>query len=93
MEALNALLFPALIILIFYLIVFRPQQRKMKEHQNMVANLHRGDQVVTQGGLKGKVTKVLDGENEVEVELAKDVRVRVVQSTIADVLNKSEPAK
>ncbi len=93
MEALNALLFPVLIILIFYLIVFRPQQRKMKEHQNMVANLRRGDEVVTAGGLKGKVTKVVDGENEVEIELAKDMRVRVVQSTIADVVNKSEPVK
>ncbi len=93
MEALNALLFPLLIIGIFYLLVFRPQQKKMKAHQTMVSNLRRGDEVITQGGLKGKVTKVVEGENEVEVELAKDMRVRVVQSTIADVVSKTEPAK
>lgn len=92
MEILNTLMFPILIIGIFYLLVFRPQQKKMKAHQNMVNNLAKGDQVVTQGGLKGKVTKVVADGNEVEVELAKDVRVRVVQSTIADVVNKTEPA-
>lgn len=92
MEALNALMFPLLIIGIFYLLVFRPQQKKMKEHQNMVANLRRGDEVVTQGGLKGKITKVKEGENEIVVELAKGVEVRVVQATIADVVNKTEPA-
>ncbi|MEO0358816.1 MAG: preprotein translocase subunit YajC, partial [Pseudomonadota bacterium] len=64
-----------------------------KAHQRMVDGLRRGDEVVTQGGLKGKVTKVKDGENEIEVELAKGMSVRVVQSTIADVINKTEPAK
>ena len=85
-------MFPMLIIGIFYLLVFRPQQKKMKEHQNMVTNLAKGDEVVTAGGLIGKVTKVKADSNEIEVELAKDVRVNVVQVTIADVRSKSKPA-
>ena len=85
-------MFPMLIIGIFYLLVFRPQQKKMKEHQNMVNSLAKGDEVVTAGGLIGKVTKVKADSNEIEVELAKDIRVNVVQATIADVLSKSKPA-
>ena len=92
MDALGTFMFPLLIIAIFYLLVFRPQQKKMKEHQNMVSNLTKGDQVVTQGGLIGKVTKVVADSNELEIELAKEVRVRVVQSTIAEVRNKTVPA-
>lgn len=80
------------IFAIMYFLMIRPQQKKLKEHKAMVEALHRGDQVVTQGGLIGKVSKVKDG-NEVEVELADGVKVRVVQSTIAQVLNKTEPAK
>ncbi|MEP5153494.1 preprotein translocase subunit YajC [Planktotalea sp.] len=80
-----------LIFAIMYFLLIRPQQKKLKEHQTMVAALRRGDQVVTQGGLIGKVTKVKD-DNEVEVELAEGVKVRVVQSTIANVINKTEPA-
>jgi preprotein translocase subunit YajC len=74
-----------------YFLLIRPQQKKMKEHQNMVSSLRRGDQVVTQGGLIGKVVKVKEN-NELEVELAEGVKVRVVQSTIAQVLSKTEPA-
>lgn len=80
-----------LIFLIMYFLLIRPQQKKVKEHQAMVAALRRGDQVVTQGGLIGKVTKVKD-DTEVEVELAEGVKVRVVRSTIASVINKTEPA-
>jgi len=80
-----------LIFAIMYFLLIRPQQKKVKEHQKMVAALRRGDQVVTQGGLIGKVSKVKD-EGEVEVEIASGVKVRVVQSTIAQVLNKTEPA-
>ncbi len=82
-----------LILIIFYFLLIRPQQQKLKAHQKMVENLRRGDEVVTQGGLKGKVTKVKEGENEIEVELAKGMSVRVVQSTIADVINKTDPVK
>ena len=88
----GTLMFPLLIIGIFYMLVFRPQQKKMKEHRNMVSNLAKGDEVVTAGGLIGKVTKVKAESNEVEVELAKDVRVTVVQATIADVRSKTKPA-
>jgi preprotein translocase subunit YajC len=74
-----------------YFMIIRPQQKKMKEHQNMISALRRNDQIVTQGGLIGKVTKVKD-DNEVEVEISSGVTVRVVRSTIAQVLNKTEPA-
>ena len=81
-----------LIFGIMYFLLIRPQQKKAKEHQAMVAGLRRGDQVVTQGGLIGKVVKVKE-DNEIEVEVADGVKVRVVQSTIATVLSKTEPAK
>ena len=92
MDTLGTFMFPLLIIGIFYMLVFRPQQKKMKQHQNMVSNLVKGDEVVTAGGLIGKVTKVKVDSNEVEVELAKDVRVNVVQATISDVRSKTTPA-
>ncbi|MES0860833.1 preprotein translocase subunit YajC [Ruegeria sp. SCPT10] len=82
-----------LIFAIMYFLLIRPQQKKMKEHQAMVEAVRRGDQVVTQGGLIGKVSKVKEGENEIEVEIAEGVKVRVVKSTVAQVLNKTEPAK
>ncbi|AXT25672.1 MULTISPECIES: preprotein translocase subunit YajC [Ruegeria] len=82
-----------LIFAIMYFLLIRPQQKKMKEHQAMVDAVRRGDQVVTQGGLIGKVSKVKEGDNEIEVEIAEGVKVRVVKSTIAQVLNKTEPAK
>ncbi|WP_171099832.1 MULTISPECIES: preprotein translocase subunit YajC [unclassified Ruegeria] len=81
-----------LIFGIMYFLLIRPQQKKMKEHKAMVDALRRGDQVVTQGGLIGKVAKVKD-DGELEVEIADGVKVRVVQATIAQVLNKTEPAK
>ena len=80
-----------LIFAIMYFLLIRPQQKKLKEHQKMVEALRRGDQVITQGGLIGKATKVKD-DNEIEVELAEGVKVRVVQSTITNVINKTEPA-
>ncbi|WP_170764309.1 preprotein translocase subunit YajC [Ruegeria lacuscaerulensis] len=82
-----------LIFAIMYFLLIRPQQKKMKQHQAMVEAVRRGDQVVTQGGLIGKVAKVKEGDNEIEVEIAEGVKVRVVKSTIAQVLNKTEPAK
>ena len=80
-----------LIFAIMYFLLIRPQQKKVKEHQAMVQALRRGDQVVTQGGLIGKVTKVKE-DNEIEVEIASGVKARVVKSTIAQVLSKTEPA-
>ena len=81
-----------LIFVIMYFLLIRPQQKKIKEHKNMVDNLRRGDQGLTQGGIIGKITKVKEGE-EIEVELAKDVKVSVIRSTIVNVLSKTEPAK
>jgi len=80
-----------LIFGIMYMLLIRPQQKKMKEHKSMIEALRRGDQVITQGGLIGKVAKVKE-DGEVEVEIAEGVKVRVVKATIAQVLNKTEPA-
>jgi len=93
MQGLESLIPLILIFAIMYFLLIRPQQRKIKEHQAMVTALRRGDQVVTQGGLIGKVTKVKDETSEIEVEIATGVNVRVVRSTIASVVNKTEPAK
>ena len=81
-----------LIFGIMYFLLIRPEQKKLKEHAAMVAGLRRGDQVVTQGGMVGKVVKVKD-DGELEVEIADGVKVRVIQSTIATVVSKTEPAK
>jgi preprotein translocase subunit YajC len=80
-----------LIFVIMYFLLIRPQQKKMKEHQAMVSALRRGDQVVTQGGIIGKVVKVKE-DGEAEVEIAEGVKVRVLKSTIATVMSKTEPA-
>ncbi|HCP80712.1 MAG TPA: preprotein translocase subunit YajC [Octadecabacter sp.] len=90
MEAFGQFIPLILIFGIMYFLLIRPQQQKLKQHQAMVEALRRGDQVVTAGGLIGKVSKVKD-DGEVEVEIASDVKVRVVKSTIAQVLNKTEP--
>jgi len=92
MQGIESLIPLILIFAIMYFLLIRPQQKKLKEHQAMVEALRRGDQVITQGGIVGKVTKVKD-EGEVEVEIASGVSVRVVRSSIATVLNKTEPAK
>lgn len=81
------------IFVIFYFLLIRPQQKRAKEHKLMVENLRKGDQVLTGGGLIGKVTKVRDGEEEVEVEIAENTRVRMYRSTIQAVMSKTEPAK
>ncbi|MEM8774843.1 MAG: preprotein translocase subunit YajC [Pseudomonadota bacterium] len=81
-----------LIFAIMWFLLIRPQQKKIKEHQAMVAALRRGDQVVTAGGMIGKVTKVKDDE-EVEVEIASGVKVRVKRATISMVESKTEPAE
>jgi len=80
-----------LIFAIMYFLLIRPQQKKLKDHKAMVEAVRRGDQVVTQGGILGKVSKVKD-DNEIEVEIAKGVKVRVVKSTVAQVISKTEPA-
>jgi preprotein translocase subunit YajC len=79
-----------LIFIIMYFLLIRPQQRRVKVHQEMIKNVRRGDTVVLNSGMIGKVTKVID-DNEAEVEIADGVKVKVVKSAIADVRNKSEP--
>ena len=91
MEAFAQFIPLVLIFAIMYFLLIRPQQRKLKDHKKMVESLRRGDMIVTQGGLIGKVTKVKE-DNELEVELSEGVKVRVVQSTVAQVLSKTEPA-
>ena len=80
-----------LIFVIFYFLLIRPQQKKMKDHRAMVEALRRGDQVVTSGGIVAKVSKVQE-DGMVEVEIADGVKVKVIKHTITQVLNKTEPA-
>lgn len=79
-----------LMFVIFYFLLIRPQMNARKKHQEMVSNVRRGDVVVTAGGIVGKVTKVLEGE-EIMVELADNVTVKVVKSTLTDVRTKTQP--
>ncbi len=81
-----------LIFVIMYFLILRPQQRRAKQHQELVKNLRRGDTVITSGGLVGKVTKLVDDE-QVEIEVADGVRVRQVRSMVTDVRAKGEPVK
>ena len=80
-----------LIFVVFYFLLIRPQQKKQKEHRSMLDALRRGDRVVTGGGIVGTVSKVVSPE-EVEVDIAQNVRVRIVRSTISSVLTKPDPA-
>jgi len=80
-----------LIFVVFYFLLIRPQQKKQKEHRGMLDTLRRGDRVVTGGGIVGTVSKVV-GPEEVEVDIAQNVRVRIVRSTISSVLSKPDPA-
>ena len=80
-----------LIFVVFYFLLIRPQQKKQKEHRTMLDAVRRGDRVVTGGGILGTVSKVISPE-EVEVDLAPNVRVRVLRSTISSVLAKPDPA-
>ena len=80
-----------LIFVVFYFLLIRPQQKKQKDHRTMLDALRRGDRVVTGGGILGTVSKVV-GTDEVEVDIAAGVRVRVLRSTITSVLAKPDPA-
>lgn len=80
-----------IIIVIFYFLLIRPQQQRAKKHREMIENLRRGDEVVISGGMIGKVTRLTD--NEATVEIAENVRVKVIRQTIAEVRARTEPAK
>ena len=79
-----------LIFVIFYFLLIRPQQKRIKEHKAMVEALSRGDNVVTSGGIVGKIIRVIDNE-KAEIEIADNVNVQVIKSTITQVLSKTEP--
>jgi len=81
-----------LIFVIFYFFLIRPQQKKVKDHKQMVASLKRGDEVITAGGLLGKIEKIV-GDDKIEVTISDNVTVQVVQSTIQGLLNKSDTKK
>ena len=82
-----------LIFVIFYFFLIRPQQKKVKEHKVMVANLKRGDKVVTSGGIVGTVERVMEND-KAEIEISEDVKVEIVKSTgIQGLLNTPEPKK
>ncbi|HEX8417270.1 MAG TPA: preprotein translocase subunit YajC [Methylobacterium sp.] len=82
-----------LIFVIMYFLILRPQQRRVKEHQNLVKNVRRDDTIVTSGGIVGRVTKVADEMAEIEVEIAPNVRVKVVRTMITEVRVKGGPVK
>lgn len=93
-DPIMSLLIPMLLmVLIFYFLVIRPQQQRAQQHKDMIDKVRRGDTVVTSGGMVGRVTKVTDNSDEVEVELADTLRVRIVKSTLMDVRSKGEPVK
>lgn len=81
-----------LIFVVFYFLLIRPQQKKVKAHKEMLSNIRRGDRVVTNGGIIGTVTRVND-DSELTLEIAEGVRVRSLRSMVADVLAKTEPAR
>jgi preprotein translocase subunit YajC len=82
----------ALIFVIMYFLILRPQQKRVKQHAEMVKNVRRGDTVITNGGLIGKVTKVID-DDQIEIEIADDVRIRQMRQMVTDVRAKGEPVK
>ena len=82
----------ALIFVIMYFLILRPQQKRVKQHAELVKNVRRGDTVITNGGLVGKVTKVID-DDQIEIEIADDVRIRQMRQMVTDVRAKGEPVK
>ncbi len=82
-----------LMFVIFYFLLLRPQQQRVKQHREMVANIRRGDVVVTAGGIVAKVTRVKEGDAEIEVEIAENTRVRLMRGTVSEVRVKGEVAK
>ncbi len=82
-----------LIFVIMWFLIIRPQQKRVKDHQELIKNVRRGDTVVTSGGIIGRVTKVTEDAADIEVEIAEGVRVKVARAMISDVRTKGEPVK
>ena len=91
-DMITSLLPFVLIFVIMYFLILRPQQKRVKQHAEMVKNVRKGDTVITSGGLIGRVTKVVD-DDQVEIEVAEGVRVRQMRSMVSDVRAKGEPVK
>ena len=91
-DMLTSMLPLVLIFVVFYFLLIRPQQKKAKAHRDMVAAVRRGDNVVTAGGVMGKVSKVID-DTTVQVEIAEGVKIKVLKGTLSDVRSKGEPVK
>lgn len=91
-DMLMSLLPFVLIFVIMYFLILRPQQKKVKAHQELVKNIRRGDTVVTSGGIIGKVARVVD-ETEIELQLAEGIKIRQLRGMISEVRSKGEPAK
>lgn len=89
----SSLILFGVIFLIFYFLMIRPQQKKMKQHQQIVASIKRGDKVVTSGGILGTVTQVDDADAILHIEIAPGVEIRVQRHTIAEVPSRPEPVK
>jgi preprotein translocase subunit YajC len=88
-----SMILPLVMIMgVFWFLLIRPQQKRLKDHQELVKNVRRGDTVVTGGGIVGKVHKVVD-DNEIILEIAENVRIRVVKSSISEVRTRGEPVK
>ena len=81
-----------IILVIMYFLILRPQQKRVKAHQQLVKGVRRGDTVITNGGVIGKVTKVID-DDQIEIEIADEVRIRQMRQMISDVRSKGEPVK
>ncbi len=81
-----------LVFAIFYFLLIRPQQTKMKTHREMLENLKKGDQIVTAGGIVGKIARIEQSDNQLVVEIAPNVQVKVIRQTVADLLTKPVPA-
>ena len=79
-----------LIFVVFYFLLIRPQQKRAKEHKEMLTKIRRNDRIVTNGGLIGKVAKVIDDRDEIEVDLAENVRVKVRRGMVAEVISKGD---
>ena len=91
-DMITSLLPFVLIFVIMYFLILRPQQKRVKQHAEMVKNVRKGDTVITSGGLVGRVTKVVD-DDQIEVEVADGVRVRQMRSMVSEVRAKGEPVK
>ncbi len=91
-QTVSSFVMMGLIFAIMYFLLIRPQQKKVKEHQAMIEAIRRNDVIITQGGIIGKVLKVRD-DNELEVEIAEGVKIRLMRATVASVKSKTEPAE